>query len=147
MWLGAWGLTFVSEPAVVGDKYKTSPSDQLSPCNEPVVFMFLTSPEIVTNPSWLLSIFSVTNPNVFCELGSLLPCAKTTANLWPIAPPSSTLLTLTTLYCDSNKLAPVLFTTLTNSSWPTWRTTLPPFRPIFNVPSSLFHPIPPTWGV
>ena len=36
---GAAGFIFVSLPAVVGLKYSISPSDQVSPCNEPVVFI------------------------------------------------------------------------------------------------------------
>ena len=86
MWFGAVGFIFVIFPAVVGLKYNTSPSAHVSPCKLPVVFISFTCPPVVINPSWLLAIVSVTTPKVVAEFKSLFACAKSTDNLWPVAP-------------------------------------------------------------
>ena len=62
---------FVNLPATVGLRYKTSPSDHDSPCRLPLVLMRLTRPNVVTKPSSLLLLFSVTRPSVSTELLSL----------------------------------------------------------------------------
>lgn len=45
--------------------------------------MLRTKPLVVTKPSWLLFIVSVTKPIVSAELASLLAWAKSTFNLLP----------------------------------------------------------------
>ena len=77
---------FVTAPKVVGDRYITSPSAQVSPCNDPVVLMFLTSPDDVTKPSWLFAIVSVTSPIVSAEFGSESARANPIFSLLPRAP-------------------------------------------------------------